>query len=132
MTGLLQSNLLKRAFKLILTQTVSWSQWTGTIALNSAGQKVPTYATAQLIKGSWQAVSRQMYETFGLDLQKEYRMFYTPVVLQDLSRGTACDIVDALLTKGGESRRYNVESNTNWQLMNGWQGSLLVDVGPTP
>lgn len=125
MSALLQSNLLKRAMRLIPPQTVSLSRWTGT-TLNVAGQDVPAYATATSIKGSWQAVSRQMYEAFGLDLQKEYRMFYTPIVLQDLSRGKACDIVDA------DGRRYNVESNTNWQFMNGWQGSLLVDVGPTP
>lgn len=125
MTGLLQSNLLKRAFGLIPPQTVSWSKWLSN-TLNTAGIDVPSYATAAPIKGSWQAVSRAMYETFGLDLQKDYRMFYTATVLQDLARETACDVIDF----GG--RRYNVESNTNWQLMNGWQGSLCVDVGETP
>lgn len=125
MAGLLQSNLLKRALVLIPPVTVQWSKWDGTTT-NVAGQDVPSYLAAAPIKGSWQAVSRQMYALFGLDLQKDYRMFYTPTPLQDVSRGTATDIIDF----GG--RRYNVESNTNWQLMNGWQGSLCVDVGPTP
>lgn len=118
------SNLLKRASKRIRFQDAELSRWTG--STKTAGVSVPVYAAAETIKGSPQAVSRAMYELFGLDLQKEYLMFYTSTVLRDLRRDATPDRLDF----AGD--RYTVESNTDWYAMDGWRGSLLVKVKATP
>lgn len=86
----------------------------------------PTYFTPRKIRASMQPVSKSMYEKLGLDLQKDYMMAYTDQVLRDLKRGASPDLLDF----GG--RRYQVESNTNWQNSDGWQGSLVCDIGAVP
>jgi hypothetical protein len=122
---LLGSNLFNLASQLIPPQSVPWSQWIGTTA-NVAGKLVPAYADPVPIMANVQPVPRAMYEQLGLDLQKNYRVVYTAQVLRDLERNASCDLIDY----GG--RRYNVLSNTDWQSVNGWQGSLCIDVGASP
>lgn len=117
--------LLAMAQRLIRPQTVSWSAWQSNTKLGTGVEK-PVYADPVDIAGNVQAVPRSMYETLGLDLQKNYVTVYSLTDLRDLERGGGVDRIDY----GG--RRYNVESNTDWQNQDGWQGSICVDVGPTP
>ena len=113
------------AQQLIPPETVSWSAWQSNTKL-STGVIKPVYADPVDIKANVQAVPRSMYETFALDLQKNYVTVYTLQTLRDLERNEACDRIDY----GG--RRYDVQSNTDWTNQDGWQGAICVDVGPTP
>jgi len=118
------SNLLARASRLIALQTAQLSAWTGSTTVG--GIVTPTYADPVAISISAQAVTRAMYEQFGLDFQRDYLMAYTTAHLKDLQRDKTPDRVDFA------GQRYTVESNTDWQAMDGWRGSLLIRQGPTP
>jgi len=121
--SLLASNLLSRAQRLIPPVDIVRYAWASNTD-GGAGVLIPTYAAAATIKASVQAVSRAMYEKFGLDFQKSYLMVYCSTPLQDVARGTGgVDVVDFA------GRRYSVESNTDWYALNGWRGSICVDIG---
>jgi hypothetical protein len=124
--SLLSSNLLNAAARLIPLQPIVWTAWSGTTAPNDIGVLVPAYSAPVTLNASVQPVPRTLYEDLGLDFQKNYRMIYCSQSFQDLERASTPDFIDY----GG--RRYNVLSNTDWQSANGWQGSVCIDVGPTP
>lgn len=90
------------------------------------GINTPEYFPPGDIFGSEQAIPRTAYLANGLDLQKDYVMFYSSTRMQDTRRDKAPDLVDF----GGS--RYTVVSNTDWQSQDGWQGSICVRDGPTP
>lgn len=117
------SNLLDLAGTLIAFQKGTLYRWMSTTQ-DAAGRDVATYGGPQSIVCSQQAVPRSMFEQWGLDLQRNYIMLYTDVVLHDLKRDATPDKVVY------NGRAYTVESNTDWQNQDGWQGSLCVDVGP--
>ncbi len=118
-------NLLGMARRLIRFQTVQHHRfWKN--EEDGAGILTPKYYAPAPVQMSVQAVSRTMFESLGLDVQRNYKMFYTEAPLQDLKRDKTPDMLDF----GG--RRYSVESNTDWTLIDGWLGSVGVDEGPTP
>lgn len=119
------SNLLNRAARLIQLQDVAWSAWLSNTKV-AGGVVKPTYANPVTVQASVQAVSRAMYNLFGLDLQKNYVMLYTKTPMRDLERNGSCDLVDF------NGRRFNVQSNTDWYGVDGWRGAICVDVGATP
>lgn len=118
------SNLLKQAQRLVTFPTIVLTQWEK--ESKSGGIVTPVYFNPIGIQASVQAVSRAMYQQLGLDLQKNYILVYASVAMRDLQRGGACDMVD------WNGRRYNVESNTDWFLADGWRGALCVEIGATP
>lgn len=113
------------AQRLIRPQTASYSAWVSNTKLGTGVIK-PVYADPVDIRANVEAVPRNMYEQFSLDFQKNYVVVYSLTPIRDLERDDACDIIDY----GGT--RYNVESNTDWQNQDGWQGTICVEVGPTP
>lgn len=119
------TSLLKMAQRLIPPETVTYSAWLSNVEL-STGVIAPVYDDPVPIQGNVQAVPRSMYETFALDLQKNYIVIYSLTPIRDLDRDDGTDLIDYA------GRRYNVESNTDWQAQDGWQGTICVDVGPTP
>lgn len=119
------SNLLSRASRLIALQPVQWSAWQSSVT-GASGVKVATYAAPVTIRGSVQAVPRSMYEAYGLDFQRTYVLLFTTQALKDLQRDQTPDRIDF------NGSRYAVESNTDWQWMDGWQGSILIRTGATP
>lgn len=119
------ANLLAVANTVIAQQTVKLSVWLSN-TLNAGGVSVPTYAAAVDLRANVQAVTRAMYVAYNLDVQKSYVLLYTAQSLRDVKRGGSCDKIDFA------GRRYDVESLTDWKNIDGWLGSICVDVGATP
>lgn len=119
------SNLLGLARKVIGFQRATLYRWSS-LTEGADGANTPTYQPPQPITASIQAVPRMMYESLGLDLQRNYITVYTNVPLHDNDRDQCGDLIDY----GG--RRYLVESNTDWLNQDGWAGSICCDQGPAP
>lgn len=116
------SNLLAMALRVIAPQSVLYSRFVSRTA-NAAGKYVTTYADPVSLQGSFQAVPRNLYQQFGLDLQKNYNAFYASQNIIDVNRNVSGD----QLTYQG--RKYQCESITPWFFQDGWVGVLVVDIG---
>jgi len=116
------SNILNMALTLIAKQLVAYFPFNSRV-LNSVGQNVTAYSSPFPLAGSLQAVPRQLYQQFGLDLQKNYVTFYTSSNLLDVNRDVSGD---QLIYAG---RRYQVESANDWFAQDGWKGVLCIDTG---
>lgn len=119
------ANLAKLAFKVIARATVDYYKFTSR-TLNSVGLYVSVYDTATPIRGSWQPVPRNLYEQLGLDLNKNYAMFYTTTDVRDVNRDVAGDKIHY------QGRIWQVLSANDWIGQDGWTGVLSIDVGPIP
>lgn len=113
------SNLLLRALKLIAKQTVSYYQNTGR-SVNNIGMFVSSYADPILISGSLQAAPRALLEKYGLDLSKEYVVFFTNNNVLTTDRDVSGD---QIIFNG---IKYQCESKTNWYNLDGWVELLMV------
>ena len=122
MIGIPGQNLLNMALTLIAKQTIQYYQFNAR-SLNSVGQWLTTYDSVINLVGSWQPVPRQLYEKYGLDLQKDYFTFYTSNNLLDITRDVSGDQIAFM------GRRYQVESDNDWYQLDGWKGVLCVDLG---
>lgn len=116
------SNLLNRALRLIMRQTVVYYQFVSR-APDDVGQDVTTYASPVNITGSFQPVPRTLYDAYGLDLQKSYYTFYTSNNLLDIERDVSGDQLVF------NNRRFQCESDNDWFAVDGWKGVLCVDIG---
>jgi hypothetical protein len=117
------SNLFRRAIKLIKPTTIQYYRWNGR-TLNAVKQWISDYAPAVTIKASVQSVPRSVYKQFGLELQKQYIKFFAPVDFFDLARDTAGDKVV------WNGRLYQINSQTDWFVQDGWASCIAADVGP--
>lgn len=115
-------NLLNMAFSLIAKQAVQYYQYASRSS-NAVGQDITVYEDPVAMFGSLQAVPKNLYEFYGLDLQKSYCTFYCSSDILDIAR----DVSGDQLTYNG--RRYQVESNNDWYAQDGWKGVLVVDIG---
>lgn len=115
-------NLLNMASRIIALQGVMYYHFLGR-SQNSVGQDVSQYRPGVKMIGSFQPIPRQLYESFGLDFQKDYWTFYTSNNMQDVSRGIAGDQI------GFNGQRYQCESDNDWFQIDGWKGSIFVHVG---
>ena len=116
-------NLLNMALTIIAKQTLSYYQFVSR-GLNSVGQDITVYASPINLVGSWQPVPRNLYEVYGLDLQKDYFTFYSSNNILDIQRDISGDQVVFM------GKRYQVESSNDWFQLDGWKGMLCVDLGP--
>jgi len=116
------SNLLNLALTVIAPQTVTYYKALQR-TLNDVGQDVTLYAPAVYIQGSFQPISKSLYEVYGLDFQKTYAVFYTPTNVIDVQRDVSADQIIF------DGKRYQCESNNNWYPVDGWVGVLCVMVG---
>ena len=118
------SNLLKQALTVIAPQSILYYAQNGR-TLNSVGQWVTTYALPALVLGSFQPVPKNLYEVYGLDLQKTYATFYTLSDVIDIHRDTSNDQIVY------NSQTYQCESNNDWFAQDGWKGVLccLITAG---
>lgn len=117
-------NVLSMALELFVQQTVAYYEYTGRDE-NIIGQYDSDYADPVNIMGSFQPVPRELYEKYGLYLQKIYYTFYTPNNVKDVKRDVSGDQIVF------EGRRYQVESSNDWFSQDGWVGVLCVDIGPS-
>lgn len=116
-------NLLNMALTIIAKQTLAYYQFVSR-GLNAVGQDITVYASPINLVGSWQPVPRNLYEVYGLDLQKDYFTFYSSNNILDIQRDISGDQVVFM------GKRYQVESSNDWYQLDGWKGMLCVDLGP--
>ncbi len=112
-------NLLNTAVKLTGTQAFTYYKYAGRID-NGIGQDITQYNPPIQIRGQVQAVPRNLYEMYGLDLQKTYLTFYVSKDILDLQRDVSGDQIQFA------GSIYKCESETDWRAINGWTGVLAV------
>jgi hypothetical protein len=118
------ANLLALALSIITPQTVQYYAFTARTT-NAAGLRVADFAEAVDIQGSFQPVPRDLYHELGLDLNKNYAMFYSVTLIRDVTRDRTGDQL------GFNSKRWQVLSANDWHAVDGWNGVLCVEV-PAP
>lgn len=116
------SNLLNSALRVIASQSINYYQFTGR-GLNDIGQNVAQYAAAQIIRGSFQPVPRNLYQNLGLDFNNIYVNFYVSKNILDVQRDVSGDQISYC------GKRYQVLSATDWSGIDGWTGVLCVQIG---
>lgn len=116
------SNLLAEALTLVSPQAVAYRRFTGQTT-NEAGEKTATYDAPVTLWGSLQPVSRTVMALQGLDMDKRYAVFYASRATRDPGRDGSGDLF------GFAGRAYNAMGGTDWYAIDGWDATLLVDVG---
>lgn len=89
---------------------------------NAIGYDVARYANPQTICGQIQAVQRNLYSVYGLDLQKNYITIY----LSQDAFNVARDISGDQIIFAGD--KYQCLSNVPWFKINGWVSILAVQI----
>lgn len=115
-------NLLNMALTVIQQQTIQYYQYS-TRSLNAVGQDITVYLSPVSIVGSWQPVPKNLYQVYGLDLQKEYFTFYTSNDVLDVNRDVSGDQVVF------NNRRYQCQSDVEWFALDGWKSILCIYIG---
>ena len=119
--SLLRSNLLKKALKIIASESYQYEQYIDE-EINSQGVKVPTYARPITLTGSVQSPENSLYEQMGLSLDKNYKIFYGPA---NIKGNEAQPQPDRFVYNG---KTYEVVKNSNWFNYDGWCGVLAVEI----
>ena len=115
------SNLLVKALRLIASQTFTYVAFSGR-ELNGIGNWVTSYAPPVQVQGSVQAVSRQLMQILGLDMQRHYVNIFVPQAVVDVRRDVTSDqFVFCGVT-------YQALSITKWVQIDGWNQVLCVEV----
>lgn len=117
------SNLLAEALTLIAPQAVGFRAYVGQTT-NAAGEKTATYETPVTLWGSFQPVSRTVMALQGLDMDKRYAVFYASTPVLNPGREGAGDLFSF------DGRAWQAMGGTAWYAIDGWDATLLVDVGP--
>lgn len=102
------SNLLFQAFAAITPIQVQYYAYSSRVP-NAVGQYVTTYAAPIPVTASVQAISRDVYQEYGLDFQKNYAMIFALIDSTDLDRDQTGD--QFVLPDG---RTYQVQSEADW------------------
>lgn len=117
------SNLLRSALRLIGNQTVTLTPWVSSTT-SPTGRDVSSYGTQVVVtEGSVQAVPRDRYADMGLDYTKSYVTWFTSATVRGVERNRGPD----RFTYGG--RLYEVHTVTPWNLQDGWNEVVGVDIG---
>lgn len=119
------ANILNMALRIIAKQAFSYFAFLAR-NLNYAGQNISIYAAPIDLTGSVQAVPRELFEKFGLDLQKEYLNFFLPNAVLDVTRDVSGDL---MLFNG---QLYQALSKTDWFPQDGWVSVLCVKIPNNP
>ena len=118
------ANILEMALSVIASQTVTYYKFIER-SLNEVGQDISVFMEPQQLQGSFQPMPKDAYNSFGLDLQQEYFIFYVSKKIIDLDRDTSGD----QLVFGGD--RFQCLSNTEWYNLDGWKAVVCVRI-PIP
>lgn len=119
------SNLLAAALSVIAPSAVVWRAYTGKTT-RADGVQVTTYAAPVTLYGSWQAVPSRDVAAYGLDMSKDYAVFYASTPFQNAARDEAPDAFTFT------DRRWTVIGRTGWFTVDGWDSVLVIDTGPEP
>lgn len=118
------SNLLNMALSVIAKQTIIYRKFSARV-LNDVGQDISSYDAPVSIVGSFQPVPQNLYEQYGLDLQKSYFNFYSSNDIIDVARDVSGDQIEF------DNKLYQCESGNEWFALDGWKGVLCVFVRNT-
>lgn len=114
-------NILLTAMTVIPPEPIEYEKYKGNIT-NQIGYDVSYYAPAVKTQASIQShISEKMYQAYGLDLNKNYRLVNIPAEII----GTAEQITPDRLTFHG--RRWIVIKSNNWHEYNGWCKIIVVE-----
>lgn len=116
------SNLLLQAGRLIRFSPIDYYAFDSR-SINAARQWVATFTRIPDVYASVQAVQRNSYVQYGLDLQKNYVKVYAARNIIDLARDSSGDrfIYDG--------RLFQLESQYTWFKEDGWDKCIAVDIG---
>ena len=115
-------NLLLDALDVIAPQLVQYMRYTGSTT-TGAGREVPQFAaTVPVPVGSLQAVDKARYQLLGLDLQKNYVMWFVPANVVGTQRNSQGDRI----SYGG--KLYQLESTVTWFAQDGWMKATCVEI----
>lgn len=115
-------NILNMALTVIAKQTVTYLQANGR-RLNAIGQDITDYMNPKLIKGSFQPIQKNLYQSLGLDFQKSYFNFFVSKDVIDIRRDFSSD----QLIFGNQL--FQCLSCTEWIGVDGWVQVLCEYVG---
>lgn len=115
------SNLLAQALRVIKPVQIQYLQFSSR-ALNASKQWIPTFLDPITIYGSVQAVPRNTYAQYGLDLQRDYVKIFAQEDVVDLDRDSSGD----RFIYNGEV--FQLESENRWFVQDGWASCLAVKV----
>lgn len=116
------SDLLATALSVITPQEVTYRAFLGQTT-DAAGLKSALYAEPVTLWGSFQPVSRSTMALQGLEMDKRYAVFYASQTFREPGRDGAGDH----FAFGG--RRWQAMGGTDWFAVDGWDATLVVDVG---
>jgi len=119
------SNVLGIALSVIGKQRFSYKAFVSR-SLNTVGQDVPVYAQGIPLMGSVQPPPRELFDRYGLDLQRDYLMFYVQKSMLDVTRDVSGDRIEFA------NKNYQVLTKTNWMPIDGWISLLAVQIPDEP
>lgn len=117
---MLRTNLLQKALRLIPGENFQYLKFQGD-TVNSFGVSVPSYAAPVTITGSVQSPENSLYQQMGLDLDKNYKIFYGSL---DINGNETQTQPDRFIYDG---KTFETVKNTNWFNYDGWCGVLAVE-----
>ena len=118
------ANVLAMALRVIASQPFQYVQYTSR-SIQSNGMYLAQYAApVNVTSGSVQPVPRALYEVYGLQFDKNYKMVYVPASYVDVSRDVAGD---QIIYAGNY---YQVMQKTDWFEADNWIAMLVIQVLP--
>lgn len=90
--------------------------------VDDMGRDVPKYAEPKPVTGSVQAVSNKLYEQLGLNLDKNYKIIYSPELIQSIAEKIQPDRIVY------NNRTFEVVEDKDWYETNGYTRILVVEL----
>lgn len=115
------ANILASALSIIAQQPFQYFAFQSRTP-NSIGQDVTTYTPPVTLRGSVQPVPRTMYQSYGLDFQRNYINVYVSQAITDIARDVSGDQIVF------QCNTYQCISKTPWVGIDGWDAVLAVQV----
>ena len=114
-------NLLQTALRVLGQQAFDYYAFQSRTP-NEIGQDVTTYANPVTLRGSVQAVPRNVYQQYGLDFQRTYINIYVSQAILDVQRDVSGDLINF------NNNSYQCISVTPWNAIDGWNAVLCVQI----
>lgn len=119
--SLLRSNLLNKALKLIPPEQYQYLQFISQEP-NEMGIMTANYKDPEMILGSVQSPENSLYQQMGLDLDKNYKIFYGAISIKGNEENPQ---PDRFIYDG---KTYETVKNSDWFIYDGWCGVLAVEL----
>lgn len=114
------NNLLNIALSVLPKTKAKWYQF-DKLEVDSRGREKVTYKEPINIIGSFQAMDIKTVQEMGLDINKDYKAFYTSNNVKQVQRQTSPDYLEILEDK------YDVlDVPNNWFKINSWNGFICI------